>query len=75
MSKLNESFESFVGEVLNSTINLDLVKRGIKVPRVIQSYRDDFGGSDKKILQFIYNKTLNDEWLTYFFSHYYSYVH
>ena len=25
MSKLNESFESFVGEVINSTINLDLV--------------------------------------------------
>jgi hypothetical protein len=54
MSKLNESFESFVGEVINSTVNFDLVQGGITVPRVMQSYREDFGGSDKKILQFIY---------------------
>lgn len=57
---LNESLDSFVEEAINCKVNIDLVQGGFTLPLVMQSYRSDFGGTDKALLTFVYSY-LKDE--------------
>ena len=54
-----ESIDSFVGEIINAKV---VFRDGeIRVPRLMEIYKDDFGGTDETLLEFIYKYHDNPE--------------
>ena len=52
--QLNESLNNFVGEILNAKVIFNTIRDEIAVPNFILTYRNDFGKSDRSIIEFIY---------------------
>ena len=52
--ELNESLDTFVGEIINAKVQINPMDKEIKVPRVFESYLSDFGRDNKAVLEFIF---------------------
>lgn len=52
--QLSESLDSFVGEIINAKVTITLMHGEIAVPKLIETYKDDFGGTDEAVIEFIY---------------------
>lgn len=51
---LDEGLEQFVSEMLNAKASIDQEQNEICLPKVLEDYKTDFGGSDSMILQFVF---------------------
>jgi len=40
--------------VLNDKINIDAMNNELTLPKVLQTYRDDFGSSEEAIIRFVW---------------------
>lgn len=58
---LYESLNNFVGEIINAKVSINLVHGEFAVPKLMETYRDDFGGTDENVLEFIYKYLDNPE--------------
>ena len=52
--KLDECMEQFVSEIINAKVNIDTDQGEISLPKVLEIYKADFGGTDDSILQFVF---------------------
>jgi hypothetical protein len=52
---LDEDLDKFVSEIVNAKVNIDTDQGSITLPQVMDDYRADFGGSDDKLLEFIFH--------------------
>ena len=59
--ELYESINNFVGEIVNAKVTINLVHGEFAVPKLMDTYRDDFGGTDETLLEFIYKYLDNPE--------------
>ena len=51
---LDEKLDSFVTEILNAKVNIDQMQGEVALPKMMHTYKDDFGGSDEAILRFVF---------------------
>lgn len=51
---LDEKLDVFVSEILNAKVNVDTMQGEITLPKLMQTYREDFGGSDESVLRFVF---------------------
>lgn len=51
---VNDKLDSFVSELLNDKVNIDSMQGEIVLPKLMQTYREDFGGSDESLLRFVF---------------------
>lgn len=51
---LYEKLDSFVSELINEKVNVDTMQGEIVIPKVCQTYKEDFGSSDENVLKFIF---------------------
>ena len=52
---LNEHLDMFVAEILNAKVNIDTIQGEITIPKVLNTYKNDFcNGSDEGILRFVF---------------------
>ena len=56
--QLYESLNNFVGEIINAKVTINVVRGELAVPKLMQTYRDDFL-NDENLIKFIY-KYLDD---------------
>ena len=54
MEQAKESMNSFVGEIINAKVGYNAVHGELAVPKLMDTYKDDFGGTDINLLEFIY---------------------
>ena len=52
--QLNTSLNEFVGEILNAKVVINAMNDEFVVPNAVTAYRNDFGGTDQSIVEFIY---------------------
>jgi tetrahydromethanopterin S-methyltransferase subunit H len=52
---LDEELDKFVSEIVNAKVIIDTDQGSITLPSVMDEYRADFGGTDEKILEFIFH--------------------
>lgn len=52
---LEEKLDYFLGEYFNVKIEIDTMNEEITLPRVIETYKGDIGGTDEQVLKFIWN--------------------
>lgn len=52
---LDEGLDKFVSEIVNAKVTIDTDQGSITLPQVMDEYRADFGGSDDKLLEFIFH--------------------
>lgn len=57
---LNEKLNSFVQETINDKVSIDIVQKEILLPKVLFTYKDDFGGSDEQVLRFVFRYLKQD---------------
>ena len=58
--KLEEGLETFVSEIIEAKVSIDEEEGEIIFPKVLETYKSDFGGTDEGILQFVF-KYLEEE--------------
>ena len=51
---LNENLDKFVAEIVAASVNIDTVQGEFLVPKVFQTYRDDFGNNDESVVRFVF---------------------
>ena len=51
---LEESLDKFISEIVNAKVAIDTDEGSITLPQIMEEYRADFGGTDEKILEFIF---------------------
>jgi len=51
---LDEGLEQYVSEMVNAKVNIDMDQGEISLPKVLEDYKPDFGGSDRLVLQFVF---------------------
>ena len=56
-----ESLNNFVGEIINANVTINVVRGEFAVPKLMETYKDDFGGTDENLLEFIYKYLDNPE--------------
>lgn len=59
--QLYESLNNFVGEIINAKVTINVVHGEFAVPKLMETYKDDFGGTDENLLEFIYKYLDNPE--------------
>lgn len=59
--ELYESMTNFVGEIINAKVFYNVAHGELAVPKLMETYRRDFGGTDINILEFIYKYLDNPE--------------
>jgi len=59
--ELYDSLNNFVGEIINAKVTISHVHGEFAIPKLMDSYRDDFGGTDESQLEFIYKYLDNPE--------------
>jgi hypothetical protein len=59
--ELNESMNNFVGEIINAKVAINVVHGEFVVPKLMETYKEDFGGTDTKVVEFIYEYLDNPE--------------
>lgn len=63
--QLNETLDNFCSDEVNSKVTIDLISEGFTLPAVMQQYRSDFGGTDRTLLEFIYNYLKDDNGINF----------
>ena len=58
---LDEKFTCFLEEYFNIKVEVDTMNEEISLPKVIENYKCDLGGSDESILSFIWKFYQNNE--------------
>ena len=53
-AQLQESLNNFVDEIINAKVTINQVHGEFAVPKLMETYKDDFGGTDENLLEFIY---------------------
>ena len=51
---LDESLDKYVSEIVNAKVTIDIDEGSITLPQVMEQYRADFGGTDEKVLEFVF---------------------
>ena len=51
---LTEKLDAFVSEIINAKVNVDTIQGEMTLPKVLNTYRADFGGNDENILKFVF---------------------
>jgi len=59
---LDDKFDELLIGYFNEKVEIDTTNEEITLPTVFQDYRDDFGGSDEKVLRFIWDWYENNEY-------------
>lgn len=59
--ELYDSLNNFVGEIINAKVTTNLVHGEFAIPKLMDTYREDFGGTDESQLEFIYKYLDNPE--------------
>ena len=59
--ELYDSLNNFVGEIINAKVITNLVHGELAIPKLMDTYREDFGGTDESQLEFIYKYLDNPE--------------
>lgn len=59
--ELFESLNNFVGEIINAKVTIDVNHGEFAVPKLIETYKEDFGGTDESLLEFLYKYLDNPE--------------
>jgi hypothetical protein len=62
--ELDETLDKFVGEMINAKVEINVINRQIKMPRLFETYRADFSKDSQAVLEFIY-RYLEDPELDY----------
>jgi len=52
---------NFVGEIINAKVAINIVHGEFAVPKLMETYKDDFGGTDMALVEFIYEYLDNPE--------------
>ena len=52
--ELDERLDTFVSEIINAKVTYDPIHDAFIVPKAFQTYSNDFGGSEREILRFIF---------------------
>jgi len=52
---------NFVGEIINAKVEINVVHGEFAVPKLMQTYKDDFGGTDMNLIEFLYKYLDNPE--------------
>ena len=52
--ELYQSLNDFVGEIINAKVSINIARGEFTVPKLMLTYKDDFGGTDEALLEFIY---------------------
>ena len=52
---------NFVGEIINAKVTINVVHGELAVPKLMETYKNDFGGTDETLLNFIYQFLDNPE--------------
>lgn len=58
---LDEKLDYFLTEYFNVKVEIDTMNEEITLPKVIEKYKGDLGGSDEQALKFIWNWYQNNE--------------
>lgn len=59
--ELYDSLNTFVGEIINAKVTINVVYGEFAVPKLMETYKEDFGGTDENLLEFIYQYYDNPE--------------
>jgi uncharacterized protein YuzB (UPF0349 family) len=59
--ELYESMDNFVGEIINAKVAINLNTGDFAVPKLMITYKNDFGGTDEHLIEFIYTYLDNPE--------------
>ena len=59
---IDKKLRDFVSEYLSGKVTIDAMNGEISLPKILETYREDFGGSDEKIVNFVWNFYENDEY-------------
>jgi hypothetical protein len=59
---LDEKFDYFLTAYFKEKIEIDSMNEEITLPTVFDTYKGDFGGTDEKVLKFIWNWYQNSEY-------------
>mmetsp|Transcript_22923 Transcript_22923/g.22229 ORF Transcript_22923/g.22229 Transcript_22923/m.22229 type:complete len:108 (+) Transcript_22923:73-396(+) len=51
---LNEKLDSFVSDIINEKVSIDMMQGEMVLPKLFQSYREDFGSTDEGVLKFVF---------------------
>lgn len=62
--ELNQCMDKFVSVIVNAKVEINLLNRQIKMPRIFETYRADFSKDAQAVLDFIY-RYLEDPELDY----------
>ena len=58
---LDEKFDYFLTEYFNAKVEIDTMNEDISLPRVFETYRNDFGGTNDSVLKFIWGWYQNNQ--------------
>lgn len=58
---LYNSLNTFVGEIINAKVTINVGHGEFAVPKLMETYKEDFGGTDENLLEFIYKYYDNPE--------------
>lgn len=53
-TELYESLDKYVSDVVNAKVQINITNGEIEVPRVMTTYKSDFGADNQAIIEFIY---------------------
>ena len=51
---LEDSLDEFVSQIINAKVTINMMNREIRVPRLFDLYKSDFGNDSESVLSFIY---------------------
>jgi len=54
-AQLEEGLRKFVQVLINSKVSIDVIMGDLNLPKVLNKYREDFGGSDQAIITFVFD--------------------
>ena len=58
---LDEDLDSTVGTYLNEKVVVDAINNEITLPKLMQSYMEDFGGNEESLLKFVWQYLQDQE--------------
>ena len=58
--QLEDCLEQFVQEIIEAKVEIDLDEGEITLPKVLETYKSDFGSTDESILQFVFRYLEDD---------------
>lgn len=53
-AELSEALRKFTCDVIDTKANIDLIVGDLNFPKVLNKYKEDFGGSDETVIRFVY---------------------